>query len=106
MMVGRIEKALNRKKISVGIFLDIKGAFDNVNIAFTQNALLERGFDPKMVAWYSHYLGNRIAMVTIRGVTIRRLLRRGVPQGGILSPLAWNCKIDRLLDLFHMFLSR
>ena len=103
MMVGRIEKALNRKKISVGIFLDIKGAFDNVNIAFTQNALLERGFDPKMVAWYSHYLGNRIATVTIRGITIRRLLRRGVPQGGILSPLAWNCNIDRLLDLFNMF---
>ena len=87
----------------IAVFLDIHGAFDNVNIAFTSNALLERGFDPEMVGWYSHYLGNLMVTGTVRGVSVRRLLHRGVPQGGILSPLIWNCNIDRLLDLFDLF---
>ena len=53
MLVGKLEKALARRKgLAIGVFLDIRGAFDNVNIAFTTNALLERGFDPQMVGWY------------------------------------------------------
>ena len=95
MLVGKLEKALARRKgVAIGVFLDIRGAFDNVDINFTTNALLERGFDPQMVRWYSHYLGNRVATATIRGVSVRRLLKKGVPQGGILSPLIWNCNID------------
>ena len=36
MTIGKIEKGLNRKKgLAVAVFLDIKGAFDNVNINFT-----------------------------------------------------------------------
>ena len=102
--IGRIEKGLRRKKgLAIGVFLDIRGAFDNVNIAFTSKALLERGFDPEMVQWYTHYLENRIATATVRGVSVRGLLKRGVPQGGILSPLAWNCNIDKLLDIFGCF---
>ena len=56
-----------------------------------------------MVEWYSHYLENRVVKATVRGVSVRRLLKKGVPQGGILSPLIWNCNIDRLLDLFDIF---
>ena len=56
-----------------------------------------------MVRWYTHYLGNRIATATVRGVSVRRLLKKGVPQGGILSPFAWNANVDRLLALFDMF---
>ena len=63
-------------------------------------SMLNRGFDDDMVNWYKYYLGNRICSVTIRGITRRRLLMRGVPQGGILSPLAWNIAIDELLSCF------
>ena len=87
MMVGRLEKALRtRKGAAITLFLDICGAFDNVNVNYTSNALLECGFDPMMVRWYTHYLGNRKATATVRGVSVRRLLKKGVPQGGILSP--------------------
>ena len=56
-----------------------------------------------MVAWYSFYLKNRVVTATVRGTTIMRLLKRGVLQGGILSPMAWNENEDRLLDLFSEF---
>ena len=42
-------------------------------------------------------------MATVRGVSVRWLLKEGVLQGGILSPFAWNAKDDRLLALFDMF---
>ena len=60
MMVGMLEKALGTKGAAISLFLDICGVFDNVNITYTLIALLERGFDPMMVQWYTHYLGNHI----------------------------------------------
>ena len=42
MTIGKIEKGLSKRKgLAVAVFLDITGAFDNVNINFTSNALLE-----------------------------------------------------------------
>ena len=87
----------------MALFLDIRGAFDNANVNYTSNALLECGFDPMMVRWYTHHLGNRIATATARDVSVRRLLKKGVPQGGILSPFAWKANVERLLALFDMF---
>ena len=88
MMVGSLEKALwTRKGAAIVLFLDIGGALDNVNVNYTSNALLECGFDPIMVRWYTHYLGNRIATATVRGVSVGRLLKKGVPQGGSSPPL-------------------
>ena len=57
------------------MFLDIWGAFDNVYIAFTTQALLERGFEPEMVGWYTHYLENRIVTAVVQGKSVRRLLK-------------------------------
>ena len=55
-----------------------------------------------MVRWYTHYLGNCIATATVRGVSVQRLLKKGVPQGRILSPFVWNANVDWLLALFDM----
>ena len=60
-----------KRGAAIALFLDIRGAFDNVNVNYTSNALLERGFNPMMVRWYTHYLGNWIATVTVRGVSVR-----------------------------------
>ena len=72
MMVVRLERALQtRRPAAITLFLDIHRAFDNVNIAYTSNALLECGFDPMMVRWYTHYLGNHIITAIVRGVSVR-----------------------------------
>jgi hypothetical protein len=101
MTVGKIERGMLRKRgLSLALFLDIAGAFDNLSTSYASKSMLNRGFDPKMVNWYTYYLNNRSCSVTIKGVTRRRSLRRGVPQGGILSPLCWNIAVDELLKLF------
>ena len=91
MMVGRLEKALpTRKGVAIALFLDIHSVLDNVNVNYSSNALLELGFDPMMVRWYTNYLGNRITTATVPGVSLQR-------------PFVWNANVDRLLALFDMF---
>jgi hypothetical protein len=101
MTIGKVERGILRKKgLSLALFLDIAGAFDNLSTSYASKSMLNRGFDPRMVSWYTYYLNNRSCSVTIKGVTRHRSLRRGVPQGGILSPLCWNIAVDELLKLF------
>ena len=54
-------------------------------------------FDPKIITWYLRFLKTRICSISIKGVVRRRFLSRGVPQGGILSPLLWNLIFDELV---------
>ena len=101
MTVGRIERGiLKRKGISLGLFLDIAGAYDNLDPGFAVNAMTKRGFDPKMISWYKYYLLNREVTVSLKGISRSRYVSRGVPQGGILSPLIWNIAMDELLQRF------
>ena len=87
MMVGRIEKALRKKGgAAIAVFLDIRGAFDNVNISFTSNALLERGFDPEMVVWYSHYLANRVVTAMLEGYQSKDCYVKGFLREGYFPP--------------------
>ena len=44
------------------------------------------------------YLENRFIKLDIKGVSKKRLINKGTPQGGVLSPLVWNIAFDRLLE--------
>ena len=57
--VDLIEKGLNRGEYVIGIFLDIRGAFDNVNPEEATKALKERRFPEWFTTWYGHYIKNR-----------------------------------------------
>ena len=52
----------------------------------------KRGIPEHITKWY----GNLLA-VTLDGKTIIRLLTRGTPQGGVLSPIIWNIAFEALL---------
>ena len=98
-VLNRLEKSvLEPGGVSLSVFLDVQGAFDNVNPYSAIKAMKKRGFPLKMISWYSGYLLNRLNLSKIKGVTNRRLLFLGTPQGGILSPLIWNIVIDELLQ--------
>ena len=42
---------------------------------------------------------NRSSEVTIGNTTIQKSLIKGVPQGGVLSPIIWNYAFDEFLNL-------
>jgi hypothetical protein len=96
-----IEKGLYRGEFVVGVWMDIKGAFDNITPEAIIQSLVNRGVEPQLVDWYEQYLHNREAGVTQGVTTIRRKLKKGTPQGGVSSPvIGWNMPFDDLLAAF------
>jgi ribonuclease HI len=53
-----------------------------------------------IIKWYMQYMQNRIALLDLKGTTTKKVLKRGTPQGGVLSPLMWNIVFDNLLTRF------
>ena len=82
----------------MGVFLDIKGAFDNVKHDATIALMRKRGMPEEIVAWYAHYLKNRTAVASLAGEVIVRQIVSGTPQGGVLSPMIWNVVFETLLQ--------
>ena len=101
VVVDKIEQGALRGQYSLGVFLDIQGAFDYVNPDRAIDAMKRKGANPNIVKWYAYYLGNRMATITLNETSGTRGLPRGVPQGGIISPIAWDLVIDSLLVILN-----
>ncbi len=99
-VADRIEKAIYNNKIALAAFLDIEGAFDNLDTNAAVKAMKEHGIDKIIIGWYEHYLRNRMSTVQYGDKTSQRKLTRGTPQGGVLSPILWNLAFDSLLKIF------
>ena len=99
-VVSKLESSVYRGGTAVAVFLDVQGAFDNVDPEKALQAMSRRGFPIEMVNWYTSYLTTRLTTFRYKGLHLTRRTTRGVPQGGILSPLMWNVLFDEFLTLF------
>ena len=99
--VDIIEQAVTRNELAMGSFMDIDGAFDNLNPTAVIEGLALKGIPPDLLAWFEQYLNGRTVTVTLKGVSVTRMLTKGTPQGGVLSPLLWNIAFEQLLALFN-----
>ena len=76
------------------------GAFDNVCPKAAIRVMRKRKIDGSILDWYSHYLLNGLCNITIKGITIEQALKKGTPQGGVLSVILWLLIFDELLNKF------
>jgi hypothetical protein len=95
---NKITEALNDGKFCVGIFLDLKKAFDvcSHEILFKK---LEKGFGVRGSAllWFKNYLSGRKQVVDINGsLSQPRDINISVLQGSILGPILFLCYINDL----------
>ncbi len=97
-VVDKIEQGLLNKEITVGIFLDIKGAFDNIKIDYVLKEMRYKGVEEDICKWYEKYLMNRNSTIELNDYRNRFGIDRGLPQGGNLSPIVYNMAIDRHLN--------
>lgn len=97
-LTHKIEKRIKKQQYALAVFLDIEGAFDKVSFKAIQNALLEKGINPKTVNWIMNMTTTRSLITEHKGTTLTFAINKGVAQGGILSPLIWNLVIDDLLS--------
>ena len=87
-LVDNITKSLDKGDIVIGVFLDLKKAFDTVNHKILVNKLYHYGIRGNVIKWFESYLPNRSQFVLFNGKkSYIRDVTCGVPQGFILGPL-------------------
>ena len=94
-IVHTIERRIAKKGYVLGTFLDIEGAFDNVSFKAISDAINSSPVEKSTAGWIINMVKYRHLTVTHKDITER--IRRGCPQGGILSPFLWNLVVDDLL---------
>jgi len=96
-LVVTVERALHIKKYALGVFVDISGAFNNVNHVIT---------DPAILLW----IGNLLSCGRLHSewgtASMVKGAHRGTPQGGVLSPLLLKLVVDDLIKRFKMRASK
>jgi hypothetical protein len=96
--VDKIEAGMLRKEYTLGVFLDIAGAFNNLSFESAIKSMRDRKFPLKIVDWYKNFLYNQESTYELNNNFYTRSLSKGCPQGGVLSPLVWNTNFDPILE--------
>jgi hypothetical protein len=84
----RVRGAWNSKKAALGVFIDLKKAFDTVDHGILLAKLEHYGVRGNMLRLLGSYLEGRFQYVVYNGGELSRwVVRFGVPQGSVLGPL-------------------
>ena len=95
--VNNIYEGFESNECTIGIFLELKKAFDTVNHQILINKLNFYGSHGISLAWLTSYLDNRQQYLMVNGHASSNTVVCGVPQGSVLGPLLFLFYIS---DLF------
>jgi hypothetical protein len=94
-----VTKEINNKNYVVGIFLDLKKAFDVVPHSILLKKLEKMGIVGLALRWFTSYLEGRNQCVDIAGnLSSLKEIVISVLQGSILGPILFLCYINDLPD--------
>ena len=97
---------LNQKHHCMGIFIDLKKAFDTVNHKVLLKKLEMYGVRGVPLAWFTSYLKDRMQHVRVADhSSSTKVINIGVPQGSILGPILFLIYINDLPKISNLFTS-
>jgi hypothetical protein len=103
-IVNYISDALNENMYCVGIFLDLKKAFDVCSHEILLKKLKKMGIQGIAYEWFASYLSNRAQCVDINGSFSDFLaLDISVIQGSTLGPILFLCYINDFWSASTLF---
>lgn len=92
-----VQDGLRSGRDTVAVFLDVRGAFDNVVPKILLQQLVEIGCSQRFISFVSHLCLERF-ITSIINMEVPRRVTKGVPQGGVLSPLLFNIYVGNITD--------
>ena len=87
-LVEKVNNAIDSGNISIGVFLDLRKAFDTIDHCILLDKLVKYGIRGTPWNWFKSYLENRKQYVCYSDTLSATMpITHGVPQGSILGPL-------------------
>lgn len=92
-----ISQHLNIGNYCIGVFLDLRKAFDVCSHDILLKKLKNKGVDGVALEWFASYLAGRTQLVDIGGIqSSKENIDISIIQGSILGPILFNIYIDDL----------
>ena len=99
-LVEEITNSIDNHEATVGVFIDLKKAFDTVDHSILIEKLYHYGIRGTANKWICSYLMNIYLYVTINGTNSDYMnVLCGVPQGSILEPILFILYINDMCNL-------